>query len=277
MKKVLIIEDEDSLGKSIKTYLEHYGYQATCIGNGVNVLDVIQEEKPDLILTDLLLPRVHGFDICQKVKADKEFKDIPLIVMTAVYKEAVHKMEARRMGADDFLEKPLDFKELQMKIENFLGPAINPSAAQLEKKRPTAAPVEKKKPTAVPGIQTEEDLKERFQALQKDYASRLPQKVMELETLWYDVLLGKDKAKSLAKLRRLVHNLAGSGTTFGFKELSENAVLLEVHLDMMIAEGENAIDEKKDQVALLLDNLRHDPLVSTEMEIMRQMGGADVK
>jgi chemotaxis protein histidine kinase CheA len=76
----------------------------------------------------------------------------------------------------------------------------------------------------------------------------------------------------LAKLRRLVHSLVGSGTTFGFKEISDDARELELTLDMIIAEGEHTIDERTDKVTLLLDNMRHHPMVSTELELLRQAG-----
>lgn len=259
-KKILVIEDEDNLGQSIKTFLEQYDYQVSCISDGISGLEAVRGEKPDLILTDLLLPRLHGFDICRTVKGDNQLREIPLIVMTAVYKNAIHKLEAKRMGVEDFIEKPLNFSELLKKVERLLGPATLPEEDII-----TSEPTQKKK-------SMDDVIQKQFQDLQQDYASRLPQKIMELEKIWESIQRREDTAKQLAKFRRMAHSLTGSGTTFGFKELTETARQLELLLDMIIAEGEATIEERKDKINGLLDNMKHHPLVATELEIMRQMG-----
>jgi DNA-binding response OmpR family regulator len=279
-KKILVIEDEDNVGKSIKTFLEQYDYRVSCLCDGISGLEPIREENPDLILTDLLLPRLHGFDICRQVKSDSQLRKTPVIVMTAVYKNAIHKLEAKRIGVEDFIEKPLNFSELLKKVERFLGPSTSPDEEITETitvprdaAAAAAAPA-----TAAPAVSAEkknriEDIiQDQFRDLQKDYASRLPQKILELEKIWESIQRGEDTTKQLAKFRKIVHSLSGSGATFGFKELTENARQLELLLDMIIAEGESTIEQRKNKIDVLLDSMRHHPLVATEMEIMRQIG-----
>jgi CheY-like chemotaxis protein len=253
-KRILVIEDEESLAQGIKSFLSRHGYQVVIISEGVSGLEDIRKERPDLILTDLLLPRIHGFDICRSVKSDSELKDVPLVIMTAVYKNAIHKLEAKRLGVRNFVEKPFNFDDLLKTIERIFGSDIDiPETIETES--------ENKK---------EAVMQEEFEGIQKKFADNLPGKILQMEEVWENVLMNKDTTKQLAKLRRLVHSLTGSGTTFGFKEISEQARELELTVDMIIAEGENTIGQRKDKISQLLDNLRHHPMISTELEIMRQ-------
>ena len=310
-KKILVLEDEEELGRSIKKFLEQHNYQVTFISDIAGV-ESIAVEAPDLILTDLLMPRVHGFDICRAVKEDPQLKDIPLIAMTAVYKESFHKTEAMRIGVDDFLEKPFKFKTLLERVERFLGPTEEPVSTEEPGENKTmvadteVAPKQEAKPEAKVS-EVKEDVKEektrphqlpeeeeiyqeeevspddeitrvtkamdQLMDLQQDYASRLPGKIIELEQIWERILSQSNTKNDLALLRRKVHNLAGSGTTFGFKQISEYARQLELQVDMIISEGEKTIAQRKNKINELLDNMRHNPLVSAEMELMRQMRG----
>jgi DNA-binding response OmpR family regulator len=293
-KKILVLEDEEELGMSIKKFLEQQNYQVTYLSDIARV-ESIAVEAPDLILTDLLMPRVHGFDICRGVKDDPRLKSIPLIAMTAVYKDAFHKTEAMRIGVDDFLEKPFKFKTLLERVEKFLGPAESPVSTEEPRVNKTAgaetavAPKQeaiKVKPHQLPEeeeIPQEEEITpddeitrvtkalDQLVDLQQDYASRLPGKIIELEKVWERIQRQSNAKKDLALLRRKVHSLSGSGTTFGFKEISDYARQIELLVDMIISEGEKTIALRKNKINELLDNMRHHPLVSAELELMRQM------
>ncbi|UCH93779.1 MAG: response regulator [Candidatus Aminicenantes bacterium] len=282
-KKILVLEDEEELGMSIKKFLEQHNYQVTYFSDITRVESIVVE-NPDLILTDLLMPHFHGFDICRAVKDDPQLKKIPLIVMTAVYRDAFHKLEAMRIGVEEFIEKPFKFSELLKKVEKFLGPAA-PAEEPVIKKvevRPLTLPEEEDilspgAETTAPPITPEEEKKrdqvisQQFQEMQQDYASRLPAKIIELEQIWERIQGRQDTKKELALFRRKVHSLTGSGTTFGFKEISEYARQIELQVDMIIVEGEKTITQRKDKIYELLDNMRHHPIVSTELELMRQI------
>ena len=301
-KKILVLEDEEELGRSIKKFLEQHNYQVTFLSDIARV-ESIAVEAPDLILTDLLMPRVHGFDLCREVKEDPQLKDIPLIAMTAVYKESFHKAEALRIGVDDFLEKPFKFRTLLESVEKFLGPTESPVSTEEPRENKTAVAetivvpkqeakpgkeAEKTKPHQLPEeeeIQLEEEVSpddeitrvtkamDQLMDLQQDYASRLPDKIIELEQIWERIQHKSNTKDDLALLRRKVHSLAGSGTTFGFKQISEYARQVELLVDMIISEGEKTIVQRKNKINELLDNMRHNPMVSAEMELMRQMKG----
>lgn len=281
-KKILVIEDEENLAKLIQAFLSKNGYLVTYISDGISSIEDIRKQSPDLILTDLLLPRIHGFDICRSVKSDSQLKNTPLIIMTAVYKNAIHKLEARKLGIKDFVEKPLNLDELLEKIQHFLGPGEVPSlsvskpAPQVKQESsvritpphspmsPVDSPTEK-----LPNLK-EVEMRQHMQALQENYASKLPVRIIQMEKMWENILHRQNTGEFLTKLRREVHSLIGSGATFGFKEISEIASELELLLDMIISEGEETIESRKDKIYELLDNMRHHPIVSTELEIMRQ-------
>jgi len=315
VKKILVLEDEEELGRSIKKFLEQHNYQVTYLSD-IARIESIAVEAPDLILTDLLMPRVHGFDICRAVKDDPELKRIPLIAMTAVYKDAFHKSEAMRIGVNEFLEKPFKFQTLLEKVEKFLGPAESPASfeepgvnkaaekaavpkegvkeevKQTKKTKDTAeapaATPSKVKPQQLPeeeDLTAEEEVApdedptrvnktlQQLMEMQQDYASRLPGKIIELEQLWGRILRQIDTGKDLSELRRKVHSLSGSGATFGFKQISEFARQMELLVDMIIVEGDKTINLRKDKVNELLDNMRHHPMVTAELELMRQLKG----
>lgn len=304
-KKILVLEDEEELGRSIKKFLEQHNYQVTFISDIARV-ESIAVEAPDLILTDLLMPRVHGFDICRAVKEDPQLKDIPLIAMTAVYKDSFHKAEARRIGVDDFLEKPFKFHTLLETVEKFLGSTGEPLSTEESRDNKTAgvetafAPKQEVKgadeaPTTIPSkvkphqlleeeeIHQEEEIspddeitrvtkaQDQLTDLQQDYSSRLPDKIIELEQIWERIQRQSNAKSDLDLLRQKVHSLAGSGTTLGFKQISEYARQVELEVDMIISEGEKTIAQRKKKINELLDNMRHHPMVSAEMELKRQM------
>ena len=290
-KKILVLEDEEELGRSIKKFLEQHNYQVSYISD-LSRVESIAVEAPDLILTDLLMPRFHGFDICRAVKEDPQLKSIPLIAMTAVYKDAFHKLEAMRIGVQDFLEKPFKFHDLLKIVQKFLGPAESPASTEEPWVNKAAgaetAAAPKLKPHQLPeeeditpdeAISPDEDptrvgkTLQQLMEMQQDYASRLPGKIIELEQIWERIQGRGDSREDLALLRRKAHSLSGSGTTFGFKEISESARQLELLVDMIITEGKNTIIRRKDKINELLDNMRHHPLVSAELELMRQMKG----
>jgi DNA-binding response OmpR family regulator len=237
-KKIVIIEDEDNLGKLIKSHLEQHNYHAIHIRDGATGLETIRKESPDLVVMDLLLPRLHGFDILKIVHEDNRLNEIPLIVISAVYTSAIHKVEAKRLGVKEFVEKPLDFKKLLEKIGSLTG---------------VESPQQPKKPDV---------MEEQLQNIQQYYADHLPAKIEALEKIWSAIQKNKKNFKQLSEFRRLNHQLIGSGTTFGFEKISLYARQLELLLDMIIVEGEETMETRKDEIEALLDKMRRHPIVA---------------
>lgn len=101
-KKILIVEDEKAIAKALKLKLEHEGYEAIVNGSGVGIIDVIKKENPALILLDLVMPKVDGFAVLEKLKEEKI--RIPVIVLSNLSQEEDEK-KAKALGAKEFFVK----------------------------------------------------------------------------------------------------------------------------------------------------------------------------
>lgn len=117
MQKILIIEDEVSLIKGLKDNLEGEGYSVSTSQSGKEGLEKALKEDVDLVLLDIMLPEMSGFDICKKVKVKK--LTLPIIMLTAKAKEA-DKILGLALGADDYITKPFSVNELLARIKAVL-------------------------------------------------------------------------------------------------------------------------------------------------------------
>jgi two-component system alkaline phosphatase synthesis response regulator PhoP len=113
---ILIIEDEEHIVELIKFNLENNGYKVTYALDGLKGLELIESEQPDLVLLDLMLPNVDGIDICNRVKNNKNLKEIPIIMLTAKSGET-DKIVGLEIGADDYITKPFSVRELLARIK----------------------------------------------------------------------------------------------------------------------------------------------------------------
>jgi CheY-like chemotaxis protein len=120
MKKILFIEDESALQKTFGDLLKDEGYQMISALDGEVGLRLAEIEKPDLILLDLILPKIHGFEVLKKLKENEETKDIPIIVLTNL--EGIGDLEkAIELGATTYLVKAnYSLEEVVKKIRKAL-------------------------------------------------------------------------------------------------------------------------------------------------------------
>ena len=118
-KKILIVEDEESLLKLESILLTSKGYDVRGVANGQEALDAVAEEKPDLILLDIMLPEIDGFEVCQRIKDDPDTKDIPVIMLTAK-KSREDMARGEKVGADWYITKPFKSVMVIETIQRFL-------------------------------------------------------------------------------------------------------------------------------------------------------------
>lgn len=118
-KKILIIEDSKKTSVILKDVLVLEGYEPTVVNDGVSGIAAARREKPDLILLDLLLPKVSGFDVCAAIKKDDLTRHIPVIIISTMYTpENLDKVKI--CGALNFLKKPYKLEELLAEIKKVL-------------------------------------------------------------------------------------------------------------------------------------------------------------
>jgi len=118
-KKILIVEDEESLLKLESILLTSKGYDVRGVPNGRLALEAIAEEKPDLVLLDIMLPEIDGFEVCRRVKEDPETRDIPVVMLTAK-KTREDMAKGEKVGADWYITKPFKSAMVIETIQRFL-------------------------------------------------------------------------------------------------------------------------------------------------------------
>jgi DNA-binding response OmpR family regulator len=122
-KLVLVVDDDPDLVEAVSMELENQGFRVAKAYDGVEAWDRIREERPDLIILDVMMPRKDGYTVCDEIKKDSAFKDITVILLTAVG-EAVTStnythMDGKTALADDFIPKPIDLDNLLEIVKDY--------------------------------------------------------------------------------------------------------------------------------------------------------------
>ena len=110
--KILVVDDEKSISKIIAYNLKKEGYEVLCADDGEMGLQLALSEKPDLILLDIMMPKMDGYEVCRKIR---EQSNVPIIMLTARADE-VDKVNGLEIGADDYVIKPFSPKELEARV-----------------------------------------------------------------------------------------------------------------------------------------------------------------
>ncbi|MFH0887916.1 MAG: response regulator transcription factor [Planctomycetota bacterium] len=119
MKTILVIDDEKDLIKLVDHHLSKEGYLVIGAKNGIEGLDIAQKHKPDLILLDIMLPKMDGWDVCKRLKAAPETVRIPVVMLTAKSQE-IDKILGLELGADDYITKPFSPREMVARVKAIL-------------------------------------------------------------------------------------------------------------------------------------------------------------
>lgn len=117
--KILIIDDEVDLVETIRFPLELEGYQVLVAYQGEEGLQLARKENPDLIILDLMLPKIDGYKVCRFLKFDEKYKHIPIIMLTARSQEK-DRLLGKETGADEYITKPFDLDDLLNKIKKYI-------------------------------------------------------------------------------------------------------------------------------------------------------------
>jgi two-component system, OmpR family, alkaline phosphatase synthesis response regulator PhoP len=118
-EKILIVDDEENIVELIKFNLEKNGYKVLTAVNGIDGLKLAKIEVPQLILLDLMLPGMDGYDVCKEIRKDNSISTIPVIMLTAKGDE-FDKILGLELGADDYMTKPFSVRELLARIKAVL-------------------------------------------------------------------------------------------------------------------------------------------------------------
>lgn len=116
---ILVVDDEGSSRRLLTALLQNEGYEVLATSSAQEALERLQDRRPDLILTDGLMPQISGFELAVRLKADSRYAHLPIIVVTAL-DDRETRLRALEAGVDDFLGKPIDRAELRVRVRNIL-------------------------------------------------------------------------------------------------------------------------------------------------------------
>ena len=114
MKKIYVADDDLNISYLIETHLENSGYQVETFENGLELLNRFNEEKCDLIITDIMMPKMNGYDLCREIRKNS----IVPIFMVSANNDEIDRVLGLELGSDDYISKPISFRELLIKVKN---------------------------------------------------------------------------------------------------------------------------------------------------------------
>lgn len=126
--KILVADDESSIRRILCTRLSRLGYEIMMATNGKEALDVCYHQYPNLIILDVMMPELNGFQVCQTLR---EKSDIPIIMLSAL-SDVSDRITGLELGADDFMVKPFSIKELEARVDCILRRIIRPKTAHAQ-------------------------------------------------------------------------------------------------------------------------------------------------
>lgn len=115
-EKILVVDDDSNICELLRLYLEKEGYAVKIVNDGVSAVNAFKQENPDLMILDIMLPKLDGWQVCREVR---KFSDKPIIMLTAKG-ETFDKVLGLELGADDYMTKPFDTKEMVARIKAVL-------------------------------------------------------------------------------------------------------------------------------------------------------------
>lgn len=118
-KRILVVEDEDNIAVALDYLMTREGYAQQRIATGAGAVDLIRQTRPDLVLLDVMLPEVSGYEICQNVRLDPSLNGVKILMMTA-RGSAMERRKGLAMGADGFISKPFELKALRAEVRRIL-------------------------------------------------------------------------------------------------------------------------------------------------------------
>ena len=119
-KKIMVVDDEESLLELLRAVLEGENYEVITANNGEDALEKLKTIKPDLVLLDMMMPGMSGREVCEKIRADPETKDIKVAFLTVAKFSDSGKDTLKKMGVSDYITKPFDNVDLLNRIKKII-------------------------------------------------------------------------------------------------------------------------------------------------------------
>ncbi len=119
--RILVVEDEDNIAVALDYLMTREGYDHDRVSSGADAMTRIRATHPDLVLLDVMLPEVSGYEICEDIRMDPALSDVKVLMMTA-RGSAIERRKGMALGADGFISKPFELKDLRAEVRRLLSP-----------------------------------------------------------------------------------------------------------------------------------------------------------
>lgn len=205
-RSVLIIDDAKVVQRFAEAFFKRLRFDVYVASDGYEGLKLVMAHKPDLILIDIMMPRLDGLKALQVIKSNDVIKDVPVVVMTA-YSDRINVVSAAKLGAAAVITKPLTEEILFEKLKQVFGEEFVKSMIPTD-------PREKENPFGV----NEEEFSEAVRAMVEEFVKYYGEQVDQLETAV--------RNHEVDAIRRITHNIRGTGGSFGYNEATRLATRL---------------------------------------------------
>ena len=135
--RVLVVDDEANILLSLEFLMKKAGYDVRTARDGEEALAEMRKARPDLVLLDVMMPKRNGFDVCEIIRANPEWKDMRVIMLTAKGRD-VEREKGLAVGADDYITKPFSTREVVERVSGWLAAAPSPADGSGERCEPPA-------------------------------------------------------------------------------------------------------------------------------------------
>ena len=122
LQRVLVVEDEPSIVESLSFLMKQAGFDVRIAGDGTTALRMMENETPDLVLLDVMLPRRDGYDVCRAIRDNRKFDAVRIVMLSAKGRE-LDRRKGLELGADDYVTKPFSTRDLVERVRALLGPS----------------------------------------------------------------------------------------------------------------------------------------------------------
>jgi len=119
MHRILIVDDEPNIVLALELLMKKEGFEVHAVDDGEKAFHAVRELRPDLVLLDIMMPKMDGYEVCQRIRSDASLKNIRIIMLTAKGRE-VEKEKGLALGADSYITKPFSTREVVSKVKELL-------------------------------------------------------------------------------------------------------------------------------------------------------------
>ena len=125
MQRILIVDDEPNIVLALELLMKKEGYEVHTVDDGERAVQAAKALRPDLILLDIMMPKMDGYEVCQRIRSDALLKEVSIIMLTAKGRE-VEREKGLALGADHYITKPFSTRQVVMKVKEILAAKSGP-------------------------------------------------------------------------------------------------------------------------------------------------------